>query len=292
MKLKGLIVLLLLLSLAALTGTALAQGPVHWSYEGQEGPANWGDLSPDFALCSMGNKQSPINIPPIATINPTGIIFNYQDSAVNILNNGHTIQVNYDQGSSIEVDGKTYNLLQFHFHAVSEHTLDNQPSDLEMHLVHQSDDGQFAVVGVMMNRGAENAALASVWSDLPAEESEAAATGATVNAANLLPADQAYYNYSGSFTTPPCTEGVNWFVMANPIAISDGQAAAFEQIFSNNYRPVQPLNERAFLLSANVAPETLPVSGGSVIPFGMLVIGAGTLIVGTGLYLRRRKTAQ
>ena len=291
MRLKICAMLLLLLSLAAMAATALAQEPVHWGYVGEAGPANWGDLSPDFALCSSGTKQSPIDIPAIATVNPAGITFNYQDSGVNILNNGHAIQVNYDQGSSIEANGKTYNLLQFHFHALSEHTLNGQPSDMEMHLVHQSDDGEYAVVGIMMNRGAENTALASVWSNLPAEESEpAAAEGVTIFAANLLPADRAYYNYSGSFTTPPCTEGVNWFVMANPIELSDAQAAAFEQIFNNNYRPVQPLNERAFLLSAEVAPETLPVSGGPAIPIGMMVIGAGTLIIGAGLYLRRRQT--
>jgi len=161
----NIVVLGSLLASLILVTVAAASGPVHWSYEGEAGPEHWGELSHDFAACSEGKEQSPIDVPGTATVNPADLTFNYQPTAVNILNNGHTIQVNYDVGSSLEVDGTTYNLLQLHFHATSEHTVGGKYSDMEMHLVHQSADGGYAVVGVMINRGAENAAFAPVWNN-------------------------------------------------------------------------------------------------------------------------------
>ena len=301
----------LMLGLAVFVSPAVAEGPVHWGYDGEEGPAHWGELSPDYALCAGGAEQSPVDIPATAAVNPADIGFSYQPSGLNLLNNGHTIQINYDAGSEIEVAGKKYNLLQFHFHALSEHTVAGQPSPMELHLVHQSDDGQFAVVGVMMNRGDENAALATIWEHLPAEESEAMTiSGVSVNAADLLPVEQSYHRYNGSFTTPPCTEGVNWFVMANTIELSDEQATDFAAIYNHNYRPVQPLNDRTFLTTAQPAeaapgeaapsevapseaapsePQTLPVSGGESASLAVLLLALGLVAVGGGFYLQRRK---
>ncbi|MCP4363297.1 MAG: carbonic anhydrase family protein [Chloroflexi bacterium] len=226
------------------------------------------------------------------SVNPADIVFNYQPSALNILNNGHTIQANYDEGSSIEVDGKPYNLLQFHFHALSEHTINGNYSPMEMHLVHQSDDGNFAVVGVMLNNGGENAAYTPMFDNLPAQESEAETIGGvTVNADDLLPQDRGYYRYNGSFTTPPCTEGVSWFVMSTPVELSDAQISAFEQICNGNYRPVQPLNARTFPQAGEVTPQTLPVSGGQPFPVTNVLVGVGLLVAVAGLlFLYRRKT--
>lgn len=297
--LKGTLSLSLLIGLFAFVSLAAASGPVHWSYSGEEGPEHWGELSEDFAACSTGTEQSPIDIPGTAPTNPADIVFNYNPTDINILNNGHTIQVNYDEGSSIEVNGTTYNLLQFHFHALSEHTVDGNYADGEMHLVHQSDAGEYAVVGVLLKRGGDdNAAFAPVWDNLPAQETEATTiSGVSVNAADLLPAERTYYRYNGSFTTPPCTEGVNWFVMSTPVELSDAQLAAFEQIYSANYRPVQPLNGRTFLETASmasepagdIAPATLPTSGGQPFPTAALLAAFGLTLTAIGLFLRHRK---
>ncbi|RME46322.1 MAG: carbonic anhydrase family protein [Caldilineae bacterium] len=291
-KFRVFLLLSLLAGLLVFVGAVAASGPVHWGYEGENGPEHWGELSPDFATCSTGTEQSPVDIPASAPINAANIVFNYQPTALNIVNNGHTIQVNYDEGSSMQVEGKTYNLLQFHFHAPSEHTLDGQYSDMEMHLVHQSADGEYAVVGVMLKRGAENPAYAPVMNNLPPTEGEPETiSGVSVNAADLLPADQSYYRYNGSFTTPPCTEGVKWFVLTAPVELSDAQVSAFEQIYSGNYRPVQPLNNRTFLQGELPSPELLPVSGGTTFPMVEVLAGLGILLAGAGLFIRRRSVA-
>jgi len=280
----------LTVGLVAFAGVAIADEEVHWTYEGEHGPEHWGELSPEFAACSEGREQSPIDIPAAASVNPADIVFNYQPTALNIVNNGHTIKVSYDEGSSIEVDGTTYNLLQFHFHALSEHTIKGEYSDVEMHLVHQSAAGGYAVVGVMLERGSENQAYALVWGHLPAEEGEPETIGGvTVKADDLLPAERTYHRYNGSFTTPPCTEGVKWFVMSTPVELSEAQVAAFEAIYDHNYRPVQPFNQRVFY--AGGAPQALPVTGGVAFPLEGLLVSFGALITAAGLYLRRRKAA-
>lgn len=269
-----------------------ASGPIHWGYEGAEGPEFWGELSPDFALCSTGQEQTPIDVPATAPANPADITFNYQPTALTIFNNGHTVQVNYDEGSSIDVGGKTYNLKQFHFHTPSEHTLNGQPADLEMHLVHQSADNQLAVVGVMLKQGAENPAYAPVFNNLPAQESEpSAVSGVTLNAADLLPAERTYYRYNGSLTTPPCSEGVQWLLMNTPVEVAPAQASAFQAIFAHNARPVQPLNGRSFLQTSALVPAALPATGGVPLPLESVVFGLGLLTTLTGIYFLRRKQA-
>lgn len=218
---------------------------VHWTYEGEEGPEHWGDLSQDYALCSTGREQSPINLTNAEASDLQDIIFEYKSSAVKILNNGHTVQVNYDTGSFIAINGTRYQLIQFHFHVPSEHSVEGELKAMEMHLVHKADDESLAVVGVMINIGAENEAFASVWDNLPAEESpETTIAGATVDAASLLPDTLTYYTYPGSLTTPPCSEKVTWLVLTTPIEMSAEQIEAFEAIVELNNRPVQPLNER------------------------------------------------
>lgn len=217
----------------------------HWSYSGETGPAHWGELSPEYAACSQGKEQSPVNITDAQRAKLPVIEFNYQPSALAVINNGHTIQVNYAPGSSITIDGKTYDLVQFHFHHVSETTVKGKHSPLEGHLVHKSADGKLAVVAVLFDGGKANPAIATVWSNLPKSEgSENKPSGVEVNATQLLPDKFEYYTFPGSLTTPPCTEGVTWLVMSHKMTASKEQIDAFAKLYPNNYRPVQLLNGR------------------------------------------------
>jgi carbonic anhydrase len=290
---KKITVLGLVVTFSLMLGlVVLASEGAHWGYDGDIGPAYWGELSHDYAACSEGKEQSPIDIPADAILNPADIVVNYQPTAVNIVNNGHSIMVSADPGSSIQIHGKTYNLLQFHFHALSEHTVGGNYYDMEGHFVHQSADGQYAVVGVLMKRGAENAAYVPVWDHMPATEGEQETiAGVTVDPAALLPTEQTYWHYHGSFTTPPCTEGVMWFMLNNPVELSDAQISAFEAIYDHNYRPVLPLNARTFLITAEEPPETMPETGGAALPIEGLLLGLGALTAAAGVYLQRRKAA-
>jgi carbonic anhydrase len=229
---------------AEMATAAPADHTVHWSYEGEEGPEHWAELSPANAACGSGAAQSPIDLANATEADLANITFDYQPSNINILNNGHTIQVNADPGSGIELDGKRFELLQFHLHAPAEHSVGGQLSAAELHLVHQADDGQLAVVGLLIDEGAEHPAFASTWANLPAEESEVHTVEGTVDMAAMLPASHVTYRYDGSLTTPPCTEGVKWNVMATPIELSPEQLAAFTAIFTGNNRPVQSLGDR------------------------------------------------
>ena len=270
-------------------GGALAQEGVDWSYKGESGPEHWGDLSPEFAACSKGVEQSPIDIPASAPVNPADIAFNYKSKALEIFNNGHTVQVAYTNGGWITLEGVAYNLEQFHFHAASEHAIGGARTPLELHLVHKNARGGLAVIGVLLKAGAENLAYAPVMQSLPAQVSQQATLvrGVTVDANQLLPAQRSYWRYDGSLTTPPCSEGVKWLVMNTPVELSEAQIAAFTTIFKNNARPVQPLNSRTFLV-----PVKLPVTGGATVTLDVALVGAGLLAIVAGLvlaYVARRR---
>jgi carbonic anhydrase len=244
--------LLLLLSACAPAATPApaptnTPDPNHWTYDGEEGPEHWGALSPDFALCETGKRQSPIDLndPAQQKQDLANIVFHYKPSKINILNNGHTIQVNYDSGSYIEVDGVRYDLVQFHFHAPSEHSLKGKLAEAELHLVHKNAEGKLAVVGVLIEEGEPNSAIQPVWDNLPAKSGPVQTLDAQVDASQLLPAVQTTYRYDGSLTTPPCSEDVKWMVMTDPIIFSTKQVIAFVQLFPHhNNRPIQPLNGR------------------------------------------------
>ena len=218
---------------------------VHWTYDGEEGPDHWGEIDPSYAACGTGQSQSPVDLVDATAQDLTNIAFNYQPSQVNILNNGHTVQVNYDAGSYIEVDGQRYDVAQFHYHAPSEHAVNGQLFDAELHIVHKNADGQLAVIGILLEKGTANPAYDPFINNLPAHESEEEAKGVEIDAASLLPEVQTTFRYSGSLTTPPCTEGVSWFVMTTPVQLSEQQLAALETVFKGNNRPVQMLNARA-----------------------------------------------
>src|SRR4030042_4507572 len=216
MKKIGCIILSVML-LSLFWGCKPAEKPVeevkheiHWGYEGEGSPANWGTLKPEFAVCGSGMSQSPIDIDRAIKASLDKIVFSYKETPVKIINNGHSIQVNYEPGSSITVDGQTYELIQFHFHAPSEHALKGKLLDMELHLVHKNDRGELAVVGVFLKKGAPNKVIKVLWDNIPKEiNKENIVDGIAVNASAMLPSDSGYYHYYGSLTTPPCTEGVN-----------------------------------------------------------------------------------
>jgi carbonic anhydrase len=235
-----------LLVLVSATGLTASEGT--WSYEGETGPAAWGTLDPAFAACGSGREQSPVDIPAEAPVRADDVTYDYQPSALTIVDNGHAIQVDYDEGSSVVIGDTPYHLRQFHFHSPSEHTVDGDPADMELHLVHVSDEGALAVLGVLLVEGTPaNPALEPIWAHLPdAPGPTTLIEGVLVDAADLLPADRSYYAYPGSLTTPPCLEGVTWHVLAEPIELSAEQLATFRELHDGTNRPVQPLNERGF----------------------------------------------
>lgn len=232
------------------------QGPadpteVLWTYEGETGPEAWGRLSEEYVLCGTGKEQSPIELSGAGSENLKDLVFTYQPSILTITNKVHTIEETYDGGSTLEVDGQSYELKRFHFHTPSEHTRDGQHSPLEMHLVHQQPGGALAVVGVMINEGGENAAFAPIWDKLPTDVNQAHSyPDISFNAADLLPTERLAFHYDGSLTTPPCSEDVQWLVLSSPIEMSAAQIEAFQKLVEFNSRPTQSLEGRTVELDA------------------------------------------
>ena len=221
---------------------------VAWGYGEENGADVWGQLDPDFILGAEGTMQSPIDLADATSSELPGIVYDYSPSAMNLHNNGHTIEAAPVEANGIEIDGMRYELLQFHFHAPSEHTVNGQFFDMEMHLVHRNEEGTLAVVGVLIEPGDENPAFDPMWAQLPdAAGVTNSVENATVNASDLLPGERQTYRYDGSLTTPPCSEGVKWNVLTTPIQMSESQIAAFKAIVHDNTRPVQPLYDRVLL---------------------------------------------
>ena len=235
---------------AMFVGTAGYASGAHWGYEGHGGPAHWGDLASEYSMCKTGKAQSPVNIETQSVVEGTNgqrsvLKFSYTAMADNVVNNGHTIQVNMKKGSTVLINGAKYNLLQFHFHSPSENEVNGKPYDMVAHLVHANDKGQLAVIAIMFKKGHENKELEKIWANLPGHSgNKHSLTTVRVNPANLLPAQAAHYHFTGSLTTPPCSEGVNWNVMATPVEASAEQIAAFVKLFPKSVRPVQPVNGR------------------------------------------------
>ena len=220
-----------------------------WGYKGDIGPKHWGDLSSVYILAKQGKQQSPIDISKSIEHELPNIIFNYRPAKINLVYNGHTIEEEEETGSHIQIKEEIFELKQFHFHAPSEHTINGKHADMEMHLVHKANNGTVVVVAVMINRGDENRSFTSIWENLPTSENADVQVTRTVDATDLLPSGHTYYQYRGSFTTPPCAEGVIWYVLTAPIELSHRQIDEFKSIINNNNRPIQPLNEREIYLS-------------------------------------------
>ncbi len=216
----------------------------HWSYEGEAGPENWGKLDPGYGLCASGRNQSPVNVAGAVEGELVPLVFNYKAGGNEVINNGHTIQVSYAASSTLTVDGTAFELKQFHFHAPSENTIDGKSFPMELHLVHADAEGNLAVVGVMIQEGKWNKEVSKAWMKMPTAD-EKQPLGNLVDANGLLPASRDYYRFSGSLTTPPCSEGVRWLLMKNPITVEKAQIKLFaDTMHHHTNRPVQPVYGR------------------------------------------------
>ncbi len=252
MKLRTLaIASLITTSLLVIQTGQAATSPVNWGYS-QHGaepvvlPESWGEHYP---YCN-GKSQSPIDITNTVKSILSELDIEYENTPLDILNNGHTIEVEYEPGSSLFVGDEDERVLQFHFHTPSENIVDGKSYPMEMHIVHTNTASKSTVVAVFIEEGAANATFAKIINNAPKHEGEYISSQ-LINVKDLLPKHTGkYFNYSGSLTTPPCTEGVNWIVMENTITFSAEQIKAFEDIMVVNSRPLQETNGRT--IHANV----------------------------------------
>lgn len=245
-------------ALKALAGLALcplcasagfaAEG-AHWSYEGATGPDHWGDVDAASKVCSAGSQQSPVDIRGAIKSQLPPLQIALSKKADTIVNNGHTIQLNFEKGSALKVGQDSYTLLQYHFHHPSEHLIAGKNFPMEVHFVHRNAAGGLAVVGALMTAGKPNAAFGKIVATMPAHQGDPVKADAAIDANKLLPARLGYYLYSGSLTTPPCSEVVNWMLLRDPIQVAQADIAAFGKLFPMNARPVQKDNRR-FVLSS------------------------------------------
>jgi carbonic anhydrase len=222
-----------------------AHADAHWGYDGVDGPVHWGHLSPDFQLCSTGRSQSPIDLSFSNVVADVPVTTDYQRGPLAILNNGHTVQINFAGGSSLVSSGRRYGLVQVHFHTPSENMVNGKTYPIEAHFVHKDAEGHLAVLGVFFEEGQTNIELAKIVVAAPGRVAGPnTIEGFTFDPRALLPQDMHVYRFMGSLTTPPCSEGVNWHVAREPIQASPGQIAALKTLMGNNARPIQPLNDR------------------------------------------------
>ncbi|WP_374340131.1 carbonic anhydrase [Methyloversatilis sp.] len=223
---------------------AHAHGDIHWSYEGETGPQNWGKLKPEWAQCASGRTQSPIDIRDGIKVDLPSIQFDYRTTYFTVVDNGHTVQVNVGEGSTITLVGKRYELVQFHFHKPAEERVNGKTYDMVAHLVHKDLDGNLAVVAVLLDRGTEHPLFNTLWAYLPLQKNVESRPDVSIDLAKLLPEKRDYYTFMGSLTTPPCSEGVTWLVMKEPLQLSPEQIGVFGHLYRNNARPVQAVNSR------------------------------------------------
>jgi carbonic anhydrase len=228
------------LAVAAVAAVAAApRHGTHWTYEGESGPANWSKINSDWAMCAGGRRQSPIDIRDGIKVDLEQITFDYHPSSFNEIDNGHTIQVTVGGGNFITVGNQTYELEQFHFHRPSEERVNGKGTEMVIHLVHKSAEGKLAVVAVLLERGKQHSLIQTVWNNLPLEKHELVAPSVVLDLKDVLPEKREYYTYMGSLSEPPCTEGVLWLVMKQPMQASPAQMALFSRLYPLNARPVQ-----------------------------------------------------
>ncbi|MGJ4940058.1 carbonic anhydrase [Bradyrhizobium sp. HKCCYLS1011] len=244
-------------ALKALAGLALcpvcahAADAAHWSYEGDTGPAKWGDLDAADKVCGIGTQQSPIDIENPTKARLPDPKLSWSRTADTIINNGHTIQLNFADGSStLKLGDTTYKLVQMHFHRPSEHQIGGKNFPMEAHFVHRAESGRLAVIGVLMTTGHPNPVFAQIVSTMPPQEGPAVKADPRIDPNVLLPARRSYYRYEGSLTTPPCSEVVEWLLLTNPISVAEADVAKFAKLYPMNARPVQKLERRFVLQSA------------------------------------------
>ncbi|WP_457747722.1 carbonic anhydrase [Sulfurimonas sp.] len=224
----------------------------HWGYTGHDDPSHWGDLDPKYAECKLGGSQSPINISKEIIVETKGlepIKFHYTTGASEVINNGHSVQVNVKPGSYMTIDGEKFELKQFHFHTPSENQIDGKNFPLEAHFVHAAKNGDLTVVAVMFEDGKENAVINKIWKKMPHQAGTKTLCGLSSKMINqLLPKEKTYYRFDGSLTTPPCSEGVRWFVLKDYSKVSKAEVEEFMHTMHHpNNRPIQPVNARKVL---------------------------------------------
>jgi carbonic anhydrase len=216
----------------------------HWSYEGENGPANWGKINAAWSKCATGDRQSPIDIRNGMKVELEQITFDYRAAGFNVIDNGHTIQVNVGGGNYITVMNRQYELLQFHFHRPSEERINGKGFEMVVHMVHKDAEGHLAVVAVLVERGKQQSLIQTVWNNLPLEKNDVVSPTIVIDINELLPTRRDYFTYMGSLTTPPCSEGVLWMVMKEPVQASPAQLALFSRLYPMNARPVQTSSGR------------------------------------------------
>ena len=227
-------------------GAATPHAAPHWSYEGQTGPARWGELSADFKSCQLGLEQTPIDLNGAIRAEVGTLALDYRPTPLRVVNNGHTIQVNAEPGSACTLEGARYELLQFHFHHPSEHLLSGKALDLECHFVHRGPGGELAVVASFLSAGARSEAFDAILAAMPRQAGPEVKAAGSIDPASLIPGG-AYFRYRGSLTTPPCSEGVTWTVFKRPVPVASEQITQFAALFANNARPVLGKNRRYLL---------------------------------------------
>jgi len=225
-------------------GTAVAGHPLHWDYQGPGGPTHWAQLKAEFATCANGTRQSPIDIRDGIKVQLDPVQFDYHPSSFRVVDNGHTVQVDVGPGNAIDVLGRRYELVQFHFHRPSEERIEGRQFAMVVHLVHKSDDGRLAVVAVLLEQGRAHPAVQSVWNNLPLDKGEEVEARTPLDPGALLPEDRSYFTYMGSLTTPPCSEGVLWMVLRQPVPVSPEQIGIFARMYPMNARPLQQASGR------------------------------------------------
>jgi carbonic anhydrase len=243
----ALIALLLTIGFNQAIAHTEAHNTKHWGYTGDVAPKHWSELNENFKMCSEGNSQSPINVIATSDINLSDLNLSYTTRSKSIIDNGHSVQVNITDGSVLNIDGASYKLKQFHFHTPSENNINSKSFPLEAHFVHATDDGKLAVIAVMFKEGTENRTLAKIWKKLPTlkrgTEEKCGLTNDEVK--SLMPTNKDYYKFTGSLTTPPCSENVKWHVYKTPLTVSKKQASQFTALFGHpNNRPIQDTNKR------------------------------------------------
>ncbi|QOY93910.1 carbonic anhydrase family protein [Massilia sp. UMI-21] len=229
---------------AAIAAANKPKNGTHWSYEGEYGPANWSNINSNWARCSTGNRQSPIDLRDGIKVDLEQIVFDYHPSSFREIDNGHTIQVTVGGGNFLTVGNMSYELQQFHFHRPSEERINGKGTEMVIHLVHRSFEGKLLVLAVLLERGRANPLIQTVWNHLPLEKQQTVSPSIVIDPNEALPERREYFTYMGSLTEPPCTEDVLWIVMKQPMQASPAQMALFSRLYPLNARPIQPSNGR------------------------------------------------
>jgi carbonic anhydrase len=249
---KTVVLLASILGLLIFPAGAAAQEThsAHWAYSGPDDPKHWAKLDPAYSACALGHTESPINIAHAQSADLPALKLEYEPTPLNIIDNGHTIQVSLARGSALAVGDKAYALKQLHFHHPSEEHVNGKSFPLVAHLVHQDAEGHLAVVAVLFHEGPPNPLLETLWKNIPTEKEKAQdVPSVSIQVLDLLPADRGYFTFAGSLTTPPCTEGVTWYVLKSYATVSAEQMSVFAKLYPRNARPIQPTNGRKILQS-------------------------------------------